>query len=264
MPATRPRHELATPSLSARVALPATTTAGPQGRAVAPRTPVTQHVLAILQSRIVDGEWPDGFRLESQRELAEQLGVSRASLREAISSLEAFGLVSVEPGRGVFVRAGAQRPQAEADTPPHSPEELYEARYLMEGWAAALAALSITDAQIAELGVVVARMGEALALQDHAALDRLDYAFHACIASACSNALLRKLLAPIFSEHDMSNAPIVDTAFISTRVKEHQAIFAALSARDPARAQAAMRTHVLRSAKRAQVKLMPDIEKLFA
>lgn len=231
-----------------------------QQRVVAPRMPVTQNVLSILQARIVSGEWPTGFRLESQRELADQLGVSRASLREAISSLEAFGLVSVEPGRGVFVKT----PEAMApdDIGAHSEEELYEARYLMEGWAAALAASSITDEQLIELAALVEDMGRALTLQDHAALDRLDFAFHACIASACQNRLLRKLLAPIYSEHDMSSAPIADTAFISTRVREHREIYAAMAARDPKQAQAAMRKHVLRSAKRAQVSLSPSIAQM--
>ena len=233
-----------------------------QKRVIAARMPVTQNVLSILQARIVSGEWPTGFRLESQRELADQLGVSRASLREAISSLEAFGLVSVEPGRGVFVKTPEAAVTDVIGT--HSNEELYEARYLMEGWAAALAALSITDAQLAELGALVDDMGRALALQDHAALDRLDFAFHACIAAACQNRLLRKALAPIFSEHDMSSAPIADMAFISTRVREHREIYAAMAAHDPKQAQAAMRRHVLRSAKRAQVALSPGIAQMTA
>ena len=235
-------------------------------RPVASRTPVTQHVLSLLQQRIVSGEWPSGFRLESQRELAEQLGVSRASLREAISSLEAFGLVSVEPGRGVFVTSEDQRQRALQAAPAaaeaHTHEELYEARFLMEGWAAALAALSISDEQLGQLRALVDEMQAALAHQDQADLDRLDFEFHALIASACRNRLLRKLLAPIFSEHDMSNARIADAAFISTRVKEHREILDALASREPARAQQAMRTHILRSAKRAQVKLTPGIDKL--
>ncbi|MFT3820331.1 MAG: FadR/GntR family transcriptional regulator [Rubrivivax sp.] len=237
-----------------------------QARPVAPRTPVTQHVLTLLQERIVSGQWPSGFRLESQRELAEQLGVSRASLREAISSLEAFGLVSVEPGRGVFVTSADQRQRAlqasSAAGEAYSDEELYEARLLMEGWAAALAALSITGEQLEALRALVDQMQAALAHQDQAALDHLDFEFHAAIVSACRNRLLRKLLTPIFSEHDMSNARIADAAFISTRVKEHRDVLNALASREPARARDAMRTHILRSAKRAQVKLTPGLDKL--
>ena len=239
------------PALQGRLALPA----------VASRMPVTQQVLSVLRERIVSGEWPPGYQLKSQRELAEQLGVSRPPLREAIASLEAFGLISVEPGRGMFVRQAPAQPQSNAQ--PHSTEDLYEARYLMEGWAAALAALSIGDEQLAELGAIVDAMDAAQAAQDQAELDRLDHAFHAGIASACRNALLRKLLAPIFSEHDMSISRIRHTAFISTRAKEHREILQALASRDPKVAQQAMHRHVLLSAQRAKVKLRHGIESLF-
>jgi len=233
---------------------------------VAKRTPVTQQVVAMLQQRILSGELKGGSRLDSQRELSERLGVSRASLREAISTLEAFGLVSVEPGRGVFVIPEDLRAAAVASDESVEPsrEELYEARFLMEGWAAALAALSISDEQLGRLKTLVDGMQDALDKQNPDALDRLDYEFHSCIASVTLNSVLRKMLAPIFTEHDMSDTRIRDTAFISTRVKEHRDIFAAIASRDPNKAQKAMRQHVLRSAKRARVDLtaIAGIEKL--
>lgn len=236
-------------------------------RAVATRMPVTQHLLSKLQGLIVSGEWAPGSRLAAQRELAEQFGVSRATLREAVSSLEAFGLISVEPGRGVFVKsaediAAATSPQVGAAVIEHSNEAIYEARFLMEGWAAALAALSITDEQLEQLGEVVDGMQQALADQDHSALDRLDFEFHRRIVDACPNTVVRALLAPVFSESDMSNAPIADSSFISTRVKEHRDIVKAITTRDPVTAQNAMRQHVQRSAKRAHVKLAEGFERL--
>lgn len=225
--------------------------------------PVSQHLVTRLQALIVSGEWAPGSRLAAQRELSEQLGVSRATLREAVSSLEAFGLISVEPGRGVFVKSSEEIAAVAAEhTEAHSPETLFEARFLMEGWAAALASLSITEEQLEQLRAVVDGMQRALAGQDHAALDRLDFEFHRRIVEACPNKVVQALLAPVFSERDMSNAPISDASFISTRVKEHREIVAAIASRDPEVAQRAMRLHVQRSAKRAQVKLAVGYEKL--
>jgi len=229
--------------------------------AVISRVSVTQQVLAVLRERIDSGEWPPGFQLKSQRELAEQLGVSRPPLREAIASLEACGLISVEPGRGMFVRDVSAQPPV--DMQPHSLEDLFEARYLMEGWAAALAAMSISDEQLSALEAMVDAMDAAQAAQDQAELDRLDYAFHAGIAAACRNVLLRKLLAPMFSEHDMSCTRIRHTAFISTRAKEHREVLQALASRNPQAAQKAMHRHVLLGAQRAKVRLMHGIESLF-
>ncbi|GAA5236963.1 FadR/GntR family transcriptional regulator [Verticiella sediminum] len=226
---------------------------------------MTQHVLAALQEKIVSGAWPPGHRLDSQRELAEQFQVSRASLREAISSLEAFGLVSVEPGRGVFVtEPGATVPIAWPAQVDYTAEELYEARFLLEGAAAALAALTITPAALDELGRIVDAMQAALQAYDQAELDRLDFAFHAAIASAGQNRLLSALLAPHFSERDMSTTAIVDVALISTRVKEHRQIHAAIAARDARAAQRAMQRHVLRAAGRGRAALRPGLEALLA
>jgi GntR family transcriptional repressor for pyruvate dehydrogenase complex len=225
----------------------------------APRAPATQQALTALQEKIFNNEWPAGFRLPSQRELADQVGVSRASLREAISSWEAMGLVRVEPGRGVFVTSQEERVASSQQlfeaTRDHSIVELYEARLLMEGWAAALAARTISEDQLLELQTIVKHMQSALKSHDLTTLDRLDFEFHSLIVSACTNRLLRRLLAPVFSEQDMTAVKIVDAAFISGRVKEHRDIVGALSKRDPHLAQSAMRTHILNTAKRAQVDL---------
>ena len=78
---------------------------------------------------ILEGTLKSGDRLPAQRELSEQFGISRASLREALSVLETLGLVRVEVGRGVFVLGPGEDavPQAKwryADR--YSPLEVYE------------------------------------------------------------------------------------------------------------------------------------------
>lgn len=234
--------------------------------AVALRTPVTQHVLERMQGMIYNGQWPADSQIPSQRELAELLGVSRSSLREAISSLEGMGLVRVEPGRGVFVASLEQQAavgrNSEVHQIDHTPSELYEARLLMEGWAAALAAIHITDSDIASLRGLLQKMESAVKDHDVTRLNQLDFEFHSLIASCCDNRLIRALLAPIFSEEEMSAPRLSDTAFLSSRVKEHKEIVDALATRNPNLAQMAMRNHVLRSAKRVQVELPDHVHQL--
>ena len=71
--------------------------------ASAPRA-VPEYALQAIRRLIEDEGYRPGDALPSQRDLAERLGVSRASLREALSSLSALGLVSVQAGKGVFVQ----------------------------------------------------------------------------------------------------------------------------------------------------------------
>ena len=108
------------------------------GRILVPRSAVQR-----IQSMILEGTLKPGDRLPAQRELSEQFGISRASLREALSVLETLGLVRVEVGRGVFVLGpgGDAPPQAKwrfADR--YSPLEVYETRLMLEPRAAGMAA----------------------------------------------------------------------------------------------------------------------------
>ena len=219
-----------------------------------------------MQSFIYSGEWAPNTRIPSQRELAELLGVSRSSLREAISSLEGMGLVRVEPGRGVFVTTHEEQlaigRNFEVQQIDHTPSELFEARLLMEGWAAALAAIHISDADIATLRGLLVHMDTAVKDSDVTRLNQLDFEFHSLIAACCENRLIRALLAPIFSENEMSAPRPSGAAFLDSRVKEHQEIVTSLAARNPGLAQKAMRNHIMRSARRVQIELPDHVERL--
>src|SRR6266851_2486549 len=107
---------------------------------------------------IAAGEFKPGSRLPAERELATKLGVSRASVREAIISLEIGGLVEVRVGTGIFVTArGGRGTDADGDAGP-GPFELLNARKLVEGEIAALAAAGATTADIEDLQRSVERM----------------------------------------------------------------------------------------------------------
>src|SRR6187431_3237315 len=95
-----------------------------------------------LRSLIQSGEFPPGSRLPSERELAEQLGVSRPSVREALIALEIEGKVEVRVGSGVFVTQGKHARLSLASGMPQGegPFELLQARITVEGEVALLAA----------------------------------------------------------------------------------------------------------------------------
>ena len=116
-----------------------------------------QQVAAAVADAIQRGEFAPGRRIPSERELAEEYQVSRPTIREAMIALEVIGLVRSRHGSGIYV----------VDNPPLETAtigldigafELTEARRLFEGEAAALAAVSITDAELDALEGLIAEM----------------------------------------------------------------------------------------------------------
>src|SRR6185369_12672749 len=73
------------------------------------KVPVTHFAAERIQKLIVEGAWREGDRLPGERQLADQLGVSRVSLRHALSLLETLGFIAIEPGRGAFVQPADRR-----------------------------------------------------------------------------------------------------------------------------------------------------------
>src|SRR5688572_7990167 len=128
------------------------------------------------------GDFPAGARLPPERELAEKLGVSRPSVREALIALEVEGLVEVRGGAGVFVheRRPARR-EPNGATPP-GPFDLIRARWIIESEAAYHAASHATPEQLQRLKAALAEMEQAPTHSPESTA--ADQRFHLCIAEA--------------------------------------------------------------------------------
>ncbi len=114
---------------------------------------IAEQITAAIES----GEFKPGQQLPSERDLAQELGVSRPTVREALIALEVAGLVEVKIGVGAFVRDAA-KPGSALPESDHSALEIMQARALVEPELAALAARHITDEGRAELAGIVAAM----------------------------------------------------------------------------------------------------------
>ena len=196
---------------------------------------------------IDDGVFPPGSRLPGERELAERFGVSRVTVREAEIALQAVGRIRIKTGSGVYV-LDAEENGAEK-LPGVSAFELTEARSLIEGEAAALAATHVDDESLAKLAHYVDVMANTG--PDDEAGEDADREFHRMIAHASGNQAMsyvvetlwkmRNELAPVKEVYDS----VCSTDF-GARGKEHSEILDALQARDPAAARSAMRKHFTR------------------
>lgn len=155
-----------------------------------------EEIVSRIQSRILSGELKPGDRLPAERELATQLGVSRAAVREAIKSLKEKGLIEVVVGRGAFVTAPS--PDHVADSMSlllhgqrQTLEHVRQARQLLEIPIARLAARQRTPKHLFRLRDLVERM-EAIGDASKPFI-QLDSAFHLELARATGNPVLEVL-----------------------------------------------------------------------
>ena len=213
-----------------------------------------RQVFEQLTELIARGEFPLRERLPAERDLARQMGVSRATVREAMIALELSGLVEVRVGAGIFVVA--QRPtvplaQQEGDLS-LGPFELIEARRLVECDIAELAARQIQERDFKALEASMAVMEE-----EHAAgfqSERGDRAFHCAVAQATRNAALVKMVELLWELRDGSamwaklHERVRAAQVRPASLDDHRRIIDALRQRDPEAARKAMDDHLRRVA----------------
>ena len=202
-----------------------------------------------LTELIRGGRPAPGERLPSERDLAEQFGVSRPTIREAMIALEIAGLVEIRSGSGVYVLPPdkSSRPSA-VDRGP-GPFEILEARRLIEGEACALAAQRVSAEQLARLETLLGEMERENLQEDMT--EKADQEFHCLIAEAAGNSAIAATINWLWH---LRNGSEISTRFHQRVRKEgsrpivedHRRILQALEASDPDAARQAMSIHLQR------------------
>lgn len=203
-----------------------------------------ERIAEAIRTALSEGRYGVGDRLPSERDLAQQYGVSRPTVREAIIALEVDGLVEVRTNSGVYVTA--LQPQGgkptEADV---GPFELLEARRLFEAEIAAVAAEHIDDARIETLRSLVHQMDSEDLLEAEAA----DREFHLEIARATQNSAMERTVSMLWDarEHSPQYRLLTEkgrAAGVAPRLSEHMRIVDALARGDSNEARHAMYEHL--------------------
>jgi GntR family transcriptional repressor for pyruvate dehydrogenase complex len=224
-------------------------------------TPLPQVVARRLQKMILEGELRAGDAIPSQRQLAEQFNVSRASLREALLTLETLGLVKTEPGRGTFVTAGRPDPAAALKwrySDSHSMQDVFETRHMLEGRIVLAAAKAIDAAALAELVDATDEMERCWEAGDLLANVEADLRFHRTIAASCPNRMLQSVyetVQSLLTETQRQPIPRTNPTRMRASLAEHREIIAALSRQDGPAACEAMRRHITNTAACADIVL---------
>jgi GntR family hexuronate regulon transcriptional repressor len=204
-----------------------------------------QQIARKLAAAIAEGHYRSGDKLPSERELADELGVSRPTIRDALLVLEFQGLVEARQGTGVHVSTPASAPEEAAD-PPVSALEFAEARRLFEGEACALSAAIVTDEQLAGLERLVEEMAGGVAIEE---IERLEQEFSLTVARATSNAAIVAGMEDLWTLCQQSPscaATLRRARAVGTPdfIGPHRQIVAALRTRDPQAARRAIHDHV--------------------
>lgn len=224
-----------------------------------PFRPVTQEklshaVIGQIEQLILRGILRPGERLPAERELAERLGVSRPSLRDAISHLQTAGLLSTKPGAGIYVAdvLGSAFAPALIDLFARHDEAVFD--YLsfrrdMEGLAAERAARLGSDTDLQVVQAVFDKMEVAHTKRDAEQEAQLDAQFHMAIIEASHNVVMLHMMRSMYellrggvfyNRQVMFKQRISRSALLD----QHRAINAALQARDPSAARAAVEDHL--------------------
>jgi DNA-binding GntR family transcriptional regulator len=198
-----------------------------------------EQVLAELRRRIVDGEYREGERLTETR-LADDFGVSRNPVREALRVVEAEGFVQILPRRGAVV----------ATLDETAVRDLFAVRQQLETLAAGLAAERATPAGIAMLRKLIEEANAATAAQDFDRVAELNSAFHRAVIEVSGNRWLHSISAAMYHHvHWVFRAGAAQRAPHSS--EEHERLVDAIEAADAEAATTAAREHVEAAAKAA-------------
>jgi DNA-binding FadR family transcriptional regulator len=208
------------------------------------RSPLVELAVGQLHQQLMSGQWPVGSRLPAETELAEQMGVGRSTLREAVRALAHAGLLETRQGSGTFVLSLA------ADVP-WGPRlrraallEVCEVREALEVQAARLAAVRRTAPDVAALHASLAARDRARELGEAGSFVRTDLAFHRTVVAASHN----HLLADMFD----SFAVVLREALVAVDqdlgdfgvARTHARLVAAIEAGDADGAEQATRDHI--------------------
>ena len=216
------------------------------------RRALVDKLASQLHARVLSGELPSGTRLR-QEALAEEFGVSRTPVREALRKLQAGGLVELQPNRGAVVRGLS----------PTEIRDAYEVRAALEALAAGLAAERANREQLQRLGnaqaefraaleQTVARRqgGREVGAREIRRWGHANDEFHQTIHEASGNDVLVSTLAQLHRNfpRDLSRLVISEsTTMLETNVREHKEILEALTRHDAAAASELMHRHVARA-----------------
>jgi len=208
-----------------------------------------EQIVVQIEKSISEGRLKSGDQLPAERELAQQFGVSRTAVREAMKTLCEKGLVEAYSGRGTFVTSGKPQPGRHSlpwlanSGDSQNARYVTELREILEPEFTALAAARIEEQQLAMMREAIDVMDRSM--QNPDAYIEADLDFHLALAEAASNPLILSLLDSIVEVLRKERLGVFAVPGGPTRGQiHHKLILKAIERRNPAKARKAMIAHM--------------------
>ena len=201
---------------------------------------------SLLRGEIMQGAIALHEKLPAEREMAENYGVSRCTVREALLKLMETDLVNIKRGSGTYVIFKAQAPQPSI-IQTANPLELIDARFALEPHICRLAILHGRRADFDRLGQLCTKMEKSV--DDSAAFSKTDKEFHQTLEGCAGNVLLIWIMDQLASVRGQSDwtkvrSLTLNTANIQQYNSQHRLILNALYRREPKNAASKMKDHI--------------------
>jgi len=222
---------------------------------------VVNSVVEKLRAALARGQWRSGEMLPGQRELAEQLGISRPSLREAVTVLETLGLVRSMPGKGVVVLdTASETASAHSGVADASLEDILQLRYTLEPFIVGLVAQSISSKEVGQLRLTLMDMRRSPEANDSEAGLNAYIAFHEELFALTSNPIFQNVVQQTSNALKQSAEVLRNSPeHLAERLEENEAVVRAIRNKNSALASAEMRRHILQEGLRMGIELtIPD------
>ena len=204
-----------------------------------PQTSLYEWVVTRLREKIYAYELSPGDWIDEQR-IAEELGVSRTPLREGLKGLAAEGLVTIKPRRGCYVTK-----LTDEDV-----DQIFALMARLEGWCAFAAASRLDDASLRALEQLHETLEIHAAAHDAGRYHENNVEFHSALQRLSGNRWLANVVADLRIVMRLARVQTLRyPGRFETSIQEHRDLMDALRARDPERAEATMRVHLLNQLK---------------
>ena len=210
---------------------------------------VGEQVFRQMKGLLISGEWRPGDKLPSETELAEQFGISRITVRQALQRLSALNLIETRLGEGSFVKT------VEIDQPldnlisiaylgTKTQSQVLEFRTILEVASAGLAAIRAGDEDLLLLQENLSHMKAIAAQKDDDAFSDLDLEFHTAIGQITKNPLIIRTNSILRDVLEPSMKEVIQRMGYETALRYHAQIIDAIRQKDSALAEDLMRKHI--------------------
>lgn len=206
----------------------------------------TEEIIRYITQRIDSGEWSNGHRLPTEKNISEQFEAARNTVRKALGKLEKEGAIVRQVGRGTFVGPGEDTTQTSLESIDASPSDINEIRVLLEPAIAELVVARATRADIRYARECLSNMEKSREIKD---FEHWDAELHATIIGAAKNVLLSKIYEAIHEARQRMEwyeikRRSIDDVRRGNYDEQHTRIVEALERRDAIALRAALAEHL--------------------